>query len=269
MKKIITILITLLFVLSPLSVFAENTNFLNDYANIIGDIDKIAIESKLEEVSNKYDIDFVVVTTDDLQGKDDRQYSDDFYDENYNNEDGILVLIDLENSSWYVSTIGKCVDNISDYEIDNIYNQYVGDYLRQGEFAKGILAFVDGFDYYYNYDDTADIEEYLDSNQTVNIFGIENIVFSLIIAAIATLVTGIILKNQLKSVKPQRYAGNYVDNKSFVLTGYSNFFLGSHVSRTPIIKNDTKNSGGGNFGSGHSTHISSSGASHGGHGGHF
>ena len=94
----------------------------------------------------------------------------------------------MENHNWYVSTLGKCVDRISDYEIDYIYNDYVGEYLSEGDFSHGILAFIDGFEYYYNYDDTADIEEYLESNQTTYTFGIENIIFSLIIAAIVTLI---------------------------------------------------------------------------------
>ena len=269
MKKLLVILFTLLVLLNPFNVFAQNTNFLNDFADLISDSDKDNIEQQLQNISSKYDISFVVVTSDNLQGRNDQEYADDFYDENYDNEDGILILIDMENHNWYVSTIGKCVDHISDYEIDYIYNDYVGEHLSEGNFEDGILAFIDGFEYYYKYDDTADIEEYLNSNETVKEFGIENIIFSLIIAGIVTLIVGIVLKKQLKSVKPQRFAGNYVDRNSFVLTGYSDFFLGTHVSRTPIVRNDDRGSSGGGFGSGHSTHISSSGASHGGHGGHF
>lgn len=72
------------------------------------------------------------------------------------------------------------------------------------------------------------------------------------------------MKAQLKSVRKERAAANYVRPGSMNLTGKQDLFLYSHVDR---VKKETKSSSGG--GGGSSTHTSSSGTEHGGGGGKF
>ena len=72
------------------------------------------------------------------------------------------------------------------------------------------------------------------------------------------------MKAQLKSVRKEKSAANYVRPGSMNLTGKQDLFLYSNVNR---VKRETKSSSSG--GGGSSTHRSSSGTTHGGGGGKF
>lgn len=93
-----------------------------------------------------------------------------------------------------------------------------------------------------------------------------NIIIGLAIGAFAALIYTLILKGQLKSVSTEHFASNYIDNGSFALNGHADFFVGSHISKTPIPKNNNSSRG---VGGGSSSHTSSSGSRHGGGGRRF
>ena len=270
MKKLFILLFTLLCLLTPNKVFGyEDTNLFNDSSELLAPEQRLQLEDKMETVSDRLGVNIVIVTTNDIGNKSMMEFADDYYDNNYSNPDGIILVINMGTSEWYVSTAGNCIDNISDYEIDYIIGDYVLPYLQNGDFYSGFDSFVDGFDYYFYYDDTADIEEnYEYEVEDKSSFGLENLGISGIIGAISSFITSRVLKGQLKSTAPKRTATNYSNN--FVVTGMSDFYLGSYVSKTKIIKNkDISGGNHGSYGSGHSSHTSSSGVSHGGHGGHF
>ena len=269
MKKTLKILLLSLLFISSKNVSAD-INLLNDEAGILNENEINEIENFLISASNATNSDVVVTIVDGLDGKEIGKYADDYYDTHGYRENGIIFVIDMDSRSWYVSTCGDCIDYISDYEIDDIMDYSLG-YIADGDFVEGINQFASKFTYYYNYDDSGDIDDYsddIDPQYTRKGFGLENVGLSAIIGAIASLVTNLTLKGQLKNVSKKYNASSYVDDKSFVLTGYSNFLINTHVSKSPIPKNNNHSSGG-NYGSGHSSHISSSGVSHGGHGGHF
>lgn len=270
MKKILALLLTVLCLCIPITVFAENSVILDDSASLINDSYEEKLTNRMQEIANKYSINFIILTTENTDGKTLQDYADDYYDQLFNSENGFTIAININTREIYASGVGTGVDNISDYEIDSIFDS-ARSYLSDGDFDSAFAQMLDTFDYYYSYDDTQDIEEYLydDGNQVKEkSFGLGNIGISGIIGAISSFITGLVLKKDLKSVAPKKSASEY--GKDLVITGMSDFYLGSHVSKTPIVKNNNNNSGShGNYGGGHSVHISSSGVSHGGHSSHF
>ena len=96
---------------------------------------------------------------------------------------------------------------------------------------------------------------------------------SAIIGAISSLFTSLGLKGQMKNVRKEQFARNYIVGNSFYLTGASDMLVNRHVSRTRRPRREDSGPSGripsGGGGGGSHIHTSSSGSSHGGHGGHF
>ena len=82
-----------------------------------------------------------------------------------------------------------------------------------------------------------------------------------IIGVIIAFISVLVMKGQLKSVRYEPAARNYLRNGSLVISERADTFLYSTVSKRAKPK-DTGSSGGG-------SHTSSSGSSHGGHSGSF
>ena len=76
----------------------------------------------------------------------------------------------------------------------------------------------------------------------------------------------LILRRQMRTARPQRYAGDYAVPGSFQLTLQRDIYL---YSRTTRVKRQTTQNGDSFHGGGSSTHRSSSGSSHGGSHGKF
>ena len=97
-------------------VFAEKENAVTnksifiDEANVLSDDQKNNLIKKLTEISekNKCEVSIAVVNT--VGGKSPQEYADDLFD--YNDygygegDDGILLLIDMNERDWAISTYG-------------------------------------------------------------------------------------------------------------------------------------------------------------------
>ena len=73
---------------------------------------------QLNEISERQQVDVVVVTVDSLEGASATEYADDFYDLNgygFGDEgDGILLLISMEERDWAISTSGFGITAFTD-----------------------------------------------------------------------------------------------------------------------------------------------------------
>lgn len=214
---------------------ASNGDPVVDMADLLSEAEEAKLEEKLEQVGQKYDIDLVVVTTDSLDGKSPREYADDYYDYHGYGADGVLLLVSMEDRDWYVSTSGKCIDRI-DYED---LSEYFLDDLRSGDYYDAFCRFAEGCD-------EAMQPKYL------LVGGI-----CLIIGLVVGLITVSSMKGQLKTVRANNGAANYVRSGSFQLTNSRDIFLYAHRTRREKPKNNN------------SSHSGSSGRSHGGGGGKF
>ena len=258
MKKVLTVLLALLITLSfAVPAFAEAMPRLVDQADLLTDAQEAALLSKLDTISNKHGMDVVVVTADTLEGKSPTAYADDFYDYNGYCEDGILLLVSMEDSDWWISTAGYGITAFTDAGIEYLGNRFVPS-LSDGDYAGAFEIYANTCDEFITQAKTGD--PYDTHNLPKEPFDfLMNLaicfVIGLVIAAIATA----IMKGQLKSVRSQAGASSYVKSGSLNVTHRQDLFLYRDVKRTA----KPKDSGGS------STHTSSSGRSHGGGGGKF
>jgi len=251
-----------------------------DSADILTAEQESQLLEKLEGLKSKYDMDFVVVTTDSIGFKTMTEYADDYYDQNGYSQDGILMLVNMDpdNRGYIYSTAGKGITYFTDYGLyeleDNVYP-----YMVSGDYAGAFNRFADDADRmasegaagkpYDNYE--PEQPDYTPGNNARQ-FKPMSIVIALIGGAIIALIIVSAMKSGHRSVAARTEAADYVVPGSLNITGSRDTFLYHNVVAAPIPQSNNNNfnrpGGGGGFsGGGSSIHISSGGVSHGGSGG--
>lgn len=197
------------------------------------------LEDRLCQISDRWQIDVVVVTADSLDGKSARAYADDFYDYGGYGEDGILLLVNMQAREYWISTAGDCIG--MEDEISDSFAMY----LSTGDYYDAFTDFADQCD--------AAMEEYREGDSSNPVLPI---LICLGIGAVVGLIVTGVMASQLKSIRSKPTAGDYVVSGSLHLTHSHDLFLYRNVRRTPKPQNN-------------GTHRGSSGRSHGGRGGRF
>ena len=218
-----------------------HTERLADFADLLDDGQKEELEAKLDQVSEDYGCDVVVVTEETLDGAVPQDYADDFFDYNDygmgEDKSGILFLITMSERKWCISTHGEAIQIFTDagqeYMTDNF-----GSYLSDGEYYVENLP-----------------------EETIPFYMI--FLISLVVGfVIALIVTGV-MRSRMKTVHMKPDAADYMKDGSLHINRSRDIFLYHQVTRTAKPKEES--SGGG----GSSTHTSSSGETHGGSSGSF
>lgn len=271
LRKIFLPVIACLCLIGSISVGAEsilNDDSLSrvvDDANLLSYSDKESISDRIEKLTEKYDFDIVIVTVNSLDGKTPMEYADDFFDYNgygvgYDN-DGILLLVSMEERDWWISTSGYGIKAFTDYGIEFIGDKIVPD-LSNKKYYSSFSLFLELTD-----DFLAEAEKGTPYDTDHKYKTVMNYVIAvgtgLVIGLVIAIIVVLIMKSKMKSVVFQYNANNYAVNNSLKLERSNDIFLYRNVSKTR--KPEPSSSGGG----GSSIHTSSSGSSHGGGGGKF
>lgn len=263
MKKVISlsVIVILLFSLC-LPVLAQQPRVVDD-AGLLTETEVQELSATVNEISERWMMDVVIVTTNSLEGKTATTFADDYFDYNgYGigaDRDGILFLISMEDRDWAISTCGQAIDIFTDAGQEYMM-ETVLPYLSDGSYYDAFMAFADFCDDFclqasqgepydsYNlpgYDDSYPFFTYL--------------FLALVIGFVVALIATGVMKGKLKSVHAQAAANNYMKQGSLCVTESRDIFLYRTVTRQAKPKQT----------SGSSTHVSSSGRTHGGSSGKF
>lgn len=251
MKKIIfslTCFVTLLCV--TFSALAK-TPYLVDDEGILTASEAQNIDSALSEMSEKYGMDFVIVTSEDFDGKGSQDFADDFFDYGGYRKDGIILAMSHNLGDVFISTTGHGMAVFSDSDVDDIFDAILP-YMADGEYAKSFSLFLsecEGLVYEYE-NAPVTLEPFLSAEQ---------IVICVIIGIIIGFIGVSVMKSGMKTVRFKPNAKDYMVFGSLKLTEKYDTFLYRNVSR---VRRETSGSSGGN-------RIGSSGRSHGGSGRSF
>lgn len=258
MKKRISIIALLLCFITALCITATAASpLLADNAGLLSADQAAALDTKLQEISTRQGVDIVIVTVDSTDGAEPMDFADDWFDYNDYREDGILLLVSMEDRDWYVSTTGYGITAVTDAGLDYISDQFVPQ-LAEENYAEAFTAFAGLCDSFLTQAKTGD--PYDSHNLPKEPF---NFVFSLAVSLAIGFVVALIytgsMKRELITVRQQVKADDYVTPGSLQLTGSRDLFLYTQLTKTERAQSS----------SGSSTHTSSSGTSHGGGGGKF
>lgn len=147
MKKRISLFLTaiLLCLACAFPVWAGTENRLADQAVLLSADEQDALSASLDDISERGEVDVVIVTTDSLGGKTAQEYADDYFtDYGYGqgeDRDGILFLVDMGDRNWAIATHGYAIDAFTDAGQSYIMDQ-VKPYLSDGDYSEAFQTFA-------------------------------------------------------------------------------------------------------------------------------
>ena len=245
----------------------QSKQYFVDNAGLVYEDKASEINDRLAGISDEYDFDVAIYTSDDASLYDAEAAADDFFDYNgYGvgpDRSGVVLYVNIETRDWHISTRGYGITAFTDAGIAYIGEQITSD-LGDAEYADAFETFADCSEDFIKQAKAG--KPYDKGNMPKQPFPFfERLVISLIIGLVVAFVYVFILRNQLMSVSPKNSAADYVVPGSVHVNDGGRIYLYSRVTKTPRQTNNSSSSGGG----GSSTHRSSSGATHGGGGGKF
>lgn len=266
-KNYIFVIIIGIFMFNGFIIANAEAVRINDYANLFSYEEIQNLTVMIDEVIDNHNIDVVIVTTNDVEGKTSRDYADDFYDYNGYGLDevnsGVLFLINMEAREVYISTCGNAIDYFTDARIDSILDSVYED-LSKGNYYDSANEFLENVDYYmakgvpsnqYRIDEEGNrIKVPMTKGERIN-----RVIISLLISVSIATISCLVVVINYKKPNKKGSTENYIDEKSIFFTSKKDEFVSSHISKVKI--NRDNNNGGGS-----SIHQSSSGTSHGGGG---
>lgn len=265
-KGVFTIFFALLLCVMPaMFVYAaDDMPRLVDEADLLSDSDEAELLGKLDEISERQQMDIVVLTVNSLEGKSPEEYADDFYDYNGygfgDGRDGILFLISMGEREMCMSTAGYGITAFTDAGQNYIYDQIMT-YIKDGDYATAFTIFAaqcDGFITQARTGEPYDIDNLPEEPFSV----IGALIIAVGIGFIISLIATGIMRLQLHSVYSRQAAEDYMIKDSMQVTRSNDLFLYKQVERREKPKEvepEKPSSQGGS-----TTHVSSSGTTHGG-----
>ena len=282
MKRICFTLLSLALLLSlSYPAFAEGSNradapgtvgkaFVIDNGELLSQAECARLEQMASEISQRQHCDVVILTENGISGKTPQDYADDYFDGNGYGQgvdrSGILLLLEMYEGDWHISTRGDCLQAFTDDGILYLWSSCKSS-IKRGSYADGIEAYLQRADTMLSaYNGTLSEKELNSFQRDFNAFvsgrpsTSKTSFFALGIGLVLGFLPAAALKAQLKSVRSNYSAANYKRPNSLRLDVSRDIYL--YTNTTSRVIETQRSSGGGS-----SSHISSSGATHGGRGG--
>ena len=266
-KNILCVLLLFCFCLVSIPTFASADIKVYDYANLFSTEELDELETSSKNLSETYQLDIGIVTTNDAEGKNQVQYADDFYDNNGygygSSADGLLFLIDMDNRQICISPCGLGEKYFTDARIDKMLDS-IYDYVSNADYygaASNFLALTESYiksgipSNQHTVSHTPHVPFKNAQGEPLNTKSIGlSVVAAFIGAAIITLIARAIV---IYRYKHPRFTEppTKPDSGSVHYTHREDRFVSTHTSKVKIQKNDNGTT---------TTHTSSSGRSHGG-----
>ena len=214
----------------------ENRTYLYDTGDILDAEEELQINRRLAELSKGAATEFIVVTVNQYGTADENQTATYCHQLSDTGNAVVLLLSFSEyGNSYYFAAYGEPWDAFNNRAYDKVENACVP-LLRSGDYDEAIIAYGEA------------CHDVILSHGKLPIGGI--LICILIGAGLSFLIPMNILKGQLKTVRYQPEASNYIQKDSFDLRSSKDNFLHRNVSRVAKPKNTGGSSRGGSGGGG-------------------
>ena len=237
---------------------------LTDAEMLLDETEAETVQNRLEEVSDKYNMDVVIVTTGSLGNRTATEFADDFFDYNGYGRgadfDGILLLVSEWQREWAISTTGYGIYAFTDAGLDYMEENFVY-LLSSGDYYLAFMEFADLCDEFLAQAQTGD--PYDVGNMPKEPFSMFWVFAAVVVGLIVALIVTGSMKSEMRSVSPREVANDYVISGSLNVTDSREMYLYRRVTKVARPKDEDSGRGGS------STHTGSSGRSHGGSSGSF
>ncbi len=263
MKKIITVFLCVLFSLMLfIPVNAETDEGLPrvvDNAGIFTETQFEDLTDRANTVAEKYDIEYLLITCDDLEGMSAQTYATEFPFNNgyceYGEFEGVILFLSVDpyDKHYYTIAFNSYQNDFSDKVREKI-NDIIYDDMKSGDYYEGFKQHIKLVGQFYKNGKKLPLKYRIEW---------DNVWIALIVGAVVGAVVGGMrlssCKKKMRVVAPVD-AHQYLDGGSFNLRDKRTYYLYSTVTKTPR-KESSGSSGGSSSGSSSSGSYSSSGRS--------
>lgn len=254
-RRAFLITVILLFSLAKSAYAIDERVF--DEASLFSDSEKLEMNEKIKWLSDQLEIDIVIVTTNDNQGKSTKQFAEDFYydhDIGYDTtEDEILYLLNMDDREVYISTGGIVRDVISDWQVEEILD-VVYIHLTEEQYSNSVFAFLEEVErrmvassnLYENGGTAGDsgVIVHEEVNGEVS-FWQESLIYLAISVVVGGITVGVMaMYNRGRLTVNER---TYLDWDSFVITRKVDRHYNTIVTQQKIQRNHSSGGGGSSF----------------------
>lgn len=255
-------------------------NYVYDQADLLTEDEELELQSRAEVMKDTWEMNFVVVTTDNAEGKSSMEYADDFYDAHFSGAsevDGMLYLLDMDNREIYLSTSGLAIRYLTDDRVESVLDEAF-EYVADGDYYGTFQAFFKASENYlyegipeeqYNYDvNTGEIDYYEEDSEedysSPMRIDLYEFVFAFFAGLIPAVITVLIIKLTYRMQKRKDLEYDAYTDADISLTEKTDRLINTFITHRVIVEDDNDDDG-----SRSSVHTSSSGRSHGGGGRSF
>ncbi len=144
-NKYILTTILFIYIFSFSSYILGSAPRVQDSANLLSSDEITKLEASLDDFYNTYNMEAVILTTNDIGSKSPRSYAlDYFHSKNYgynNSNDGVILMIDMGTRTFNISSSGKTIDYLSDIRLDSI-KANITPHLSSGDYYKACTNFI-------------------------------------------------------------------------------------------------------------------------------
>lgn len=270
-KKISICLLIFFFAvfLGQTTVRAGSSNNIIDDLEYLTDSEILTLQSDIDNIITDYNLEAVVVITDDTEGKSSRNFADDFFDYGGygvgGDYSGLLMLINMAEREVWISTTGRAIDIFTDSRISTMVKN-VANPLSNGDYYEACTTFLKDIKYYAKMGVPAG-QHRVDEESLDNITYFQRALrlmksFYVYLIAIVVALIATLIASSSSEGKVTTNSSTYEKPGSFELSVSRDDFIRESTTRTVIESNSSS-------GSKSTTHSGSSGRSHGGGGGRF
>lgn len=233
----VMLLCALVFPAAADTVFTTDGKWIIDMAGILDKSEEKELNATLDKICKAYDVNILIVTTEDMQGMEIEEYGPWLYNTalqyNLENTKNVALLTVSFNPRMYDIYCDGLPSEALD--LDSIMDDMEAD-MRSGSYTTAFETYANQCDYYIN------------GHLNGFPFDFEGaLLIAVVLGLIIGLISVLVMKSKLKSVRKQNYAHVYVRPNSMRVTVHNDLFLYRTVSR---IRKQTNNSSGGSGGSG-------------------
>jgi len=253
-KKITTVFL-LIFCLTLLiapAVHAADLDIVTDSAELLTDAQVQELNTRAGTISEKYQCDVAIITTEDPDDGDAYEYAK-FIHKEYNYGQGaekscVMLFLNMKDSSseraFALIAYGFGNTAFTDYGKDVMLDSYILPKLRSDQYYEAFTAYLDKS------------EQYLEMAKNGKPFDVDTdpakqgtstlikLAVTILLPLIIALIVCSMWKAQMKTAKIARTADNYIPANGFQLTGQADMFLYRTQTRRKIETSSSSSSGG-------------------------
>lgn len=245
----------------------------DDGAGLLPEETERELQNQARELSEDTGYQFMLVTAEDAQGKEAREYAEDYYMDHQITLDGVIYLIDMDNREIYIATSGQMRYYLTDSRVDHLLDQAF-DAVSEGEYGDAFQEMLSGTGEYLDRgipdgtylvdEDTGEVQVYRKPRGITPLEAAAAVIAGVVCAG--ALFAGVSARYRMKG---RRDSYRSQEQSSLHLTGSQDRFVNQFVTHRHIPKNPPPGGHGGGGGHSSTVHTGSGGNSFGGGGRKF